>query len=60
MFVVICCFDFDLEIVNCDGGVIVFGYLLGLSGCCIVVILFGWMEWEDVEFGFVMMCVGVG
>lgn len=46
--------------VNFNGGVIVFGYLLGCLGICILIMLINLMEVKDVKYGFVIMCIGLG
>lgn len=48
------------EKINFNGGVIVFGYLLGCFGVCISIMLINQMECKDVQFGFVIMCIGLG
>lgn len=48
------------EKINFNGGVIVLGYLLGCFGVCISIMLLNLMECKDVQFGLVMMCIGLG
>lgn len=60
LLVVICDCGLDLFKVNLLGGVIVFGYLLGVIGViCIVILLYGLCCCQQ-KYGMVIMCIGIG
>lgn len=53
-------FEWDECWVNVNGGVIVFGYLIGVFGCWILVFLVYEMVKCNVCKGLVMFCIGGG
>lgn len=59
-FVVVCELGLDVECVNVNGGVVVLGYFIGVSGVCILVMLFFVFKQQDKEFGVVILCMGGG
>lgn len=58
--VVMCDFDLFYECFNVYGGVCVLGYLIGVFGVWIVVILFNVLQQYDLECGVVVVCIGGG
>lgn len=54
----------DLKILeekfNIYGGVIVLGYLIGVFGVCIIVLLLNELKYENKYIGVVFLCVGGG
>lgn len=53
-------FYLDFVKVNVNGGVCVFGYLLGLFGLCIIVILLYVLKCIGGKKGVVVLCIGGG
>lgn len=51
---------FLVEKVNVNGGVVVFGYLIGVSGVCIVVMFIYELRWWGGGLGIVFICSGGG
>lgn len=51
---------FDESKVNVNGGVCVFGYLIGVSGVCILVILIYVLKNCGFSKGVVLLCIGGG
>jgi len=52
--------EFDFEIVNLNGGVIVIGYLFGCLGVWLLILLVYEFKCCGGGWGLVMMCIGVG
>lgn len=53
-------FELNFNIVNVNGGVIVIGYFIGVSGVRILVILLYEMKRSGYGVGCVLLCVGGG
>lgn len=47
----------DYEIINVNGGVIVMGYLLGVIGGMLVLIVLDEFEWWNVKWVMVLLCI---
>lgn len=60
MMVVLYDFRLLVEKVNIYGGVCVLGYLIGVFGVCIVVMLFGVLKKYGMKCGVVLLCIGGG
>ncbi len=52
--------EFDLDIVNVNGGAIALGHPLGCTGAKLTTQLLHEMKRRDLEFGMVTMCIGGG
>lgn len=60
LMVVMCDFDLLYEKVNVYGGVCVFGYLIGVLGVCVMVMLLVVFEMYGLKCGVVLLCIGGG
>lgn len=56
----VCELGIDEDKFNILGGVIVLGYLFGMMGVCIIIMLLNNLQIYDKMFGLEIMCVGGG